>query len=94
MKEIQNQHPPTMPAAQVSKGTDWRRKTLYHYCLAAAMTLLLMSTGVFSQLMNVASTFESKSVEKDTSIVDGLLNKTVSITDKIENNFKEGDTNE
>ncbi|MFK4998457.1 anti-sigma factor family protein [Bacillus sp. N9] len=43
------------------KNPEIRRKqTFIHYALAAAMTLLLMSTGVFSHLMNVASEFENK----------------------------------
>ncbi|MEK3889767.1 anti-sigma factor family protein [Bacillus sp. FSL K6-3431] len=72
------------------KMKNSRRQTMIHYMLAAAMTLVLMSTGIFSQLMNVASEFE-KPDSKPNSFVSNFLNNSVSITDQLEENLKEGD---
>lgn len=62
--------------------THGYKKTLLHYSIAVAMTFLLMSTGVFTQLTHL-------DIEKDDSekpsIVTKLLNSPFSIIDK----FKE-----
>lgn len=71
-----------------------KQQTMLHYFLAAAMTLILMSTGVFTQLMNVASDFERDESKQADSFVLTFLNKQDSITDKLEENFKAGDRNE
>ncbi|MBS4179452.1 hypothetical protein [Lederbergia citrea] len=71
-----------------------QQKTMFNYILAAAMTLLLMSTGVFSQLMNVIQTFESSSTRANTSFVAQIMDKSASLTTKIEKNVQEGKYNE
>lgn len=71
-----------------------RKQTLWHYGLAAAMTVLLMSTGAFSQLVNIASTFENSAANQDRSIVDSFLQNTDSITHKIETTLEEGNKDE
>ncbi|CAM3884316.1 hypothetical protein [Lederbergia lenta] len=67
-----------------------RRQTMIHYALAAAMTLILMSTGIFSQLMNVANEFDNPNPKHTESFVSNFLNNSISITDQLEENFKEG----
>lgn len=59
------------------------QKPIFHYVLAAAMTFLLMSTGVFSHLMNIVNDFESNQ-KQETSVVEGFVNHTVSFLDKIQ----------
>lgn len=71
-----------------------RKQTMIHYMLAAAMTLILMSTGIFSQLMNVANEFEKPHSTQSESFVSNILNNSISITDQLEVNFKEGMENE
>lgn len=86
MKQIQT------PVKTIKKKPqNKKRQTMIHYTLAAAMTLLLMSTGVFSQLMNIASQFEKVEAQQKESFVHAFLNNSISITDQFENNFKEGD---
>lgn len=75
-------------------SSNIRKQTLLHYGFAAAMTVLLMSTGAFSQLVNIASTFESSAANQDRSIVDSFLQKTDSITNKIETTLEEGNKDE
>lgn len=76
---------------QPVKKQNRRGQTMVHYILAAAMTLLLMSTGVFSQMMEFSSSFEKIDLkEEPVSFVNELLNKEISITDKLEESFKEG----
>ncbi|WP_339164330.1 hypothetical protein [Siminovitchia sp. FSL W7-1587] len=68
-----------------------KKQTLMHYGVAAAMTFLLMSTGAFSQLVNIASTFAAN---EDRSIVNGFLQNTDSITEKIETTLEEENKDE
>lgn len=71
-----------------------QQKTFIHYVLAVAMTFVLMSTGVFQQLMGVVNQFESSKTESDSSFVMQMMNKPSSITSMIENNLQEGKKNE
>jgi predicted anti-sigma-YlaC factor YlaD len=71
-----------------------RKQTLWHYGLAAAMTVLLMSTGAFSQFIQFASTLESSAARQETSLVDSFLQNTDSITHKIETTLEEGNKDE
>ncbi|MBS4209562.1 hypothetical protein [Bacillus sp. FJAT-50079] len=79
------------PPAKKKKPEIRRKQTFIHYALAAAMTLLLMSTGVFSQLMNVASEFEKQEHEQEQSFVHAFLNNSISIIDQFEHNLNKGD---
>lgn len=88
LKESTKEKP--KPAHQ-RKPKSFRKQTMIHYIVAAAMTLLLMSTGIFSQLMTVASAVEKSETEQQTSFVSNILNNTISITNQFEENLKEGD---
>lgn len=72
------------------KKASFYQKAIFHYIVAAAMTVLLMSSGIFSQLVNVVSDFESLD-KSESSIVSGLMNKSISIIDSVENKTKEGE---
>ncbi|MFZ3580075.1 hypothetical protein [Virgibacillus sp. DJP39] len=68
--------------------TSFFQKAGFHYFVAAAMTIILMSSGVFSQLINVVNEFESLD-KKESSIVSGLMDKSFSIIDRVEIGSKE-----
>lgn len=81
MKQIESQK---LPEKIVSvKKTSFYQKAAFHYIVAAAMTLILMSSGVFSQLMNYVSDFESAN-KHEPSAIEGLMNNTVSFIDKVQ----------
>lgn len=69
------------------------QKTIVHYAIAAAITLLLTSQGVFSQLLTVVSDFEEVNKE-ETSIISQMMDQSFSIIDKFEKEMKEGESNE
>ncbi|MCR2823435.1 hypothetical protein [Lederbergia panacisoli] len=81
------------PVANQRKKTS-RKQTIVHYFVAAAVTLLLMSTGVFSHLMNMASSFENSEQKQADSFVQSFLNKQDSFTNKFEEILKEEDRHE
>lgn len=91
MAEISKTKKPESKAPKLRKRKSRQREAVVHYVLAAAMTLLLISTGVFSQLMSVIGEFERTSNQQSESIIGGILNQTGSITEKIESNLKEVD---
>ncbi len=72
---------------QAQPNRRWYEDKVFHYVVATAMTLLLMTSGVFSQLLQVTTEFE-KSV-KHASITENLLNKTTKIIDSVEQKDKE-----
>lgn len=78
MIKIKQQNP-----GRENSVSKFYQKPIFHYVLAAAMTFLLMSTGVFSQLMNIVNDFESNP-KQETSVVEGFVNHTVSFLDKIQ----------
>ncbi|RWR04535.1 hypothetical protein [Siminovitchia fortis] len=82
------------PPAKMKPKKNIRKQTLVHYTAAAAMTLVLMSTGIFSQLTTTVSSFENAAYKQDHSVISGWLNKTDSITEKIEDNLREGNKHE
>ncbi|MBS4198075.1 hypothetical protein KHA93_00175 [Bacillus sp. FJAT-49732] len=71
-----------------------QKQTIVHYFVAAAVTLVLMSTGVFSHLMNMASSFEHSEQKQAESFVQSFLNKQDSFTNKFEEILKEEDRHE
>lgn len=82
------------PPVQIKPKKNIRRQTLVHYAVAAAMTLVLMSTGIFSELTSTISAFENSAGKQEHSVISSWLNKTDSITEKIEDNLREGDKHE
>lgn len=82
------------PPPQIKPKKNLRRQALVHYVIAAAMTLVLMSTGIFSELMSTVSAFENSAAKQEHSVISSWLNKTDSITEKIEDNIREGNEHE
>lgn len=62
--------------------TNFHKKTFLHYVVAAAMTFILMTTGVFSQLTNFTVHIKGNDQEK-VSIVSEILDKPISIVNQV-----------
>lgn len=62
------------------------QKSFFHYVIAAAMTLILMSSGIFGQLTQVASNIEQKAENPNPSLTEELLDKTLSFIQVMERN--------
>lgn len=85
------------PTQQSKKGIRKGRKEFYqsvvfHYTIAAAMTILLMTTGVFQSLIHYAENVQSPAFQKkETSMTAGFVDKTFAWMDSLEEkNSKEG----
>ncbi|WP_141430394.1 hypothetical protein [Bacillus sp. 03113] len=77
---------------QKQKATPFYQKALFHYTLAAAMTLLLMMTGVFHSITEYAESIQlSEQNGEQSSMTDGIMNKTFAWMDSLETNHKEVD---
>ncbi|TKD72165.1 hypothetical protein [Pseudalkalibacillus hwajinpoensis] len=76
MKQI-----PFEPVEAIPVKKKWYENRAFHYVLAAAMTFLLMTTGVFSQLTTVPKEFEQN---QRSSFTEDVLNKTTSLIDRVE----------
>src|SRR5690625_1095796 len=68
---------------QEIKEPSFYKKALFHYIVAAAMTLLLMSSGVFSQLIHVVTDIETQDGNRS-SMISKLMDSSISIVDQIE----------
>jgi predicted anti-sigma-YlaC factor YlaD len=72
------------------KAAPFYQKTIFHYVIAAAMTILLMTTGVFQSITHYVETVQSPHVqEKSPSLTEGIMNKTFAWMDSIEKKNKE-----
>lgn len=72
------------------KVIPFHQKTIFHYIIAAAMTLLLMSTGVFQSMTKYVDHVENPLEVKMPSMTEGLVNKTFAWMDSIDITNKEG----
>ncbi|MGF2614396.1 hypothetical protein FZC84_14475 [Rossellomorea vietnamensis] len=71
-----------MEAPGMEKEQKFYQKAPFHYIVAAAMTIVLMSTGVFQQLIGFAEEFEHDS---GPSVTNELMNKTTNFINEVEN---------
>jgi anti-sigma factor RsiW len=69
-----------------AKTQRFYQKAAFHYIIAAAMTIVLMYTGVFQQLIGFAEEFERSS---HPSITNELMNKTADFINEVENQTRE-----
>ncbi len=92
MHQLTEEKREVMEAPKQKKKRNKRKEAIIHYVVAAAMTLLFMVTGVFTQFMNAVSSFESNATDPQAeSFIGEILNQADSITEKIESNLKEVD---
>ncbi len=68
----------TTPPLVKEKTESKVRKSLLHYTVAAAMTVILMTSGLFGHLLQIPSTFAERSSNiQNESLTDQLLNKKI-----------------
>ncbi|TMU85149.1 hypothetical protein FGG79_14800 [Bacillus sp. BHET2] len=59
----------------------WYEEKVFHYVLATAMTLILMATGIFGEILKVPSEFEKN---RQSSFTENILSKTTALLDDVE----------
>lgn len=75
------------------KKAPFYQRTAFHYMVAAAMTFILMSSGVFKTITDVAvSVSDPKIKEEIPSVTEGFLDKTFAWVDSL--SFKNEEGNE
>ncbi|MGO0060704.1 hypothetical protein ACTID9_11950 [Brevibacillus fluminis] len=88
--EVAEAIPAHKPAAK-----PFYRQTLFHYGLAACITLLLMTTGLFSQLLAHSNQWNSiAGAKQHRSVTDQLMQKTTAFLDQLHPITKGGKTGE
>ena len=64
-----------------SSRKHWYEENLFQYVLAMAMTLILMATGIFGDLLKVTTEFEKN---RQPSFTENVLNKTTALLEDVE----------
>jgi hypothetical protein len=83
-----------LPAVKLVKEKGKVKKRFYqsvvvHYTIAVAMTILLMTTGVFQSLIQYAENVQSPDFQKkETSMTAGFVDKTFTLMDSLEEKNK------
>lgn len=79
-----------LPQKMVRNKTLYQR-TLFHYAVAAVITLTLMTTGFFQTIMGVVTTVEVSSISKpQQSVSNSLMEKSLALFEIIDIKHKEG----
>lgn len=73
-----------------------KKKSIYqssfvHYSIAAAVTILLMTTGVFQSITQYAESVQNPNLQEEPSMTQGLVDKTFAWMDSLEGKTKEVD---
>ncbi len=87
--DISGGHATTEPHVQPAKR--WHRTTIVHYALAAGITLILMSTGMFQQLfLHTAQVAANDSFKQERPFSEKLVQRTVKLLDTLQTSTKGG----
>ncbi|KOS68200.1 hypothetical protein AEA09_06300 [Lysinibacillus contaminans] len=79
-----------LPQKKMRKKILYQR-TLFHYAVAAVITLTLMTTGFFQSIMGVVTTVEVSSTSKpQQSVSSSLMKKSLALFEIIDIKQKEG----
>ena len=95
MAQIAESRPPSttdwMNRKERKKGSrPYYQTAIFHYSVAAAMTILLMTTGVFQSITKYTLSIQTPSFqEKRTSVTEGIVDKTFAWMDSLDNKSKE-----
>lgn len=92
MAQISEASVPKIQNVKEKKKTSKRffQEPLFHYSIAAAMTILLMSTGVFQSITKYTENVQNPDFqEKRTSMTEGIVDKTFAWMDSLEAKNKE-----
>lgn len=75
------------PQLKEEKKKMFYQSAGFHYLLAAAMTILLLFTGVFQSITNYVEIVQTPTFQKKQSTVtEGILNKTLGFVDSVQKN--------
>ncbi|BCB02649.1 hypothetical protein [Bacillus sp. KH172YL63] len=80
--EVMERIPFERAAVGKQSRRHWYEEKMFHYVMAVAMTLILMATGIFGELVKVTAQFEHN--PKATSFTQSIMDKTSSLLDEIE----------
>lgn len=73
------------------KSKSFYQQSIFHYGVAAVVTLTLMTSGFFGQLLGFRTQIENTALaENNQSISEGLMNQTISWLDALDQIQKEG----
>ncbi len=77
------------------KKRTFTQHPLFHYGVAAAVTVVLMSSGFFQNLTGVVTTVEAATIQThEEPVSNSLMNKILSLLEIFEEKQKEGDSHE
>ncbi len=81
-----------LPVKKEKQGKPFLQSPIFHYGVAAVVTLTLMSTGVFQSMTGIVGTVESSNFSgQKQSVSNSLMEKAISFFDIIGANQKEGE---
>ncbi|MEH7385877.1 hypothetical protein V7147_10760 [Bacillus sp. JJ1521] len=81
-----------LPIKKEKQGKTFLQSPIFHYGVAAVVTLTLMSTGVFQSMTGIVGTVEATSFsEQKQSVSNSLMEKALSLFDIIGANHEEGE---
>lgn len=80
------EHIETRPIRQTNEDQIYKRK-IVNYFVAAAMTIILMGSGAFTQLLDTVNRIDVDHQEK-TSFIRNLMNSSTSIIEELKDNSK------
>lgn len=90
MAQIANSKLPQIQKVKEKRKTPFYQTAIFHYSIAAAMTILLMTTGVFQSITKYTESVQTPSFqEKETSVTKGIVDKTFAWMDSLEKKGKE-----
>lgn len=70
----------------------WSQQRMWQYFIAAGITIVLMSGGVFDTVVTSVSKWEEQTVRsRDSVISDTLMNKTVAMLDELDQKLRGGE---
>lgn len=107
MMRLEQEMPHTRLVERVPEQTKrklripWIQHPFFHYAVAAAITLILMSTGVFQTLTQQISRLDTAAEKKTAetpilhvSVSEQLMNKTIGMLDSIQPRYERGEPHE
>ncbi|MDR4888160.1 hypothetical protein RGU12_11420 [Fredinandcohnia sp. QZ13] len=81
-----------LPVRKGKQKESFLRSPIFHYGIAAVVTLTLMSTGVFQSMAGIIGIVETSNFsEQKQSVSNHLMEKALSLFDIIETNHEEGE---
>lgn len=92
MAQISESHVPKIQDVKEKRKTSKRfyHTAIFHYSIASAMTILLMSTGVFQSITKYTENVQDPSFQENrSSLTEGIVDKTFAWMDSFEEKNKE-----